>query len=213
MQPRKDISFHKVPVLCRIRHRLMQPWTVTSPCKCRVGIQNMEMEEKTMARKRVTEPQLTSWEQVDECLKVMSDAENQITVIEAEMNAAIAEAKKEAEEKAARYKELIKQNEGKIKEYTTINKEELKGKSRQLTFGTVGFRQSTKLLLPSDTAEVILKLRENGMVDCINVKETINKDTVKTYPEAEILKIGGYLQKTDTFWYETDKDSLAEAAQ
>lgn len=166
-----------------------------------------------MARKRVTEPQLTSWEQVDECLKVMSDAENQITVIEAEMNAAIAEAKKEAEEKAARYKELIKQNEGKIKEYTTINKEELKGKSRQLTFGTVGFRQSTKLLLPSDTAEVILKLRENGMVDCINVKETINKDTVKTYPEAEILKIGGYLQKTDTFWYETDKDSLAEAAQ
>lgn len=166
-----------------------------------------------MARKRVTEPQLTSWEQVDECLKIMGDAENQITVIEAEMNAAIAAAKKEAEEKAAQYKEMIKQNEGKIKEYTTINKEELKGKSRQLTFGTVGFRQSTKLLLPSDTAEVILKLRANGMADCINVKETINKDTVKSYPEADILNIGGYLQKTDTFWYETDKDSLAEAVQ
>lgn len=166
-----------------------------------------------MARKRVTEPQLKNWEQVDECLKLMSDAENQISVIEAEMNAAIAEAKKEAAEKAAEYKELIKQNEGKIKEFTTINKEELKGKSRQLTFGTVGFRQSTKLLLPQDTAEVILKLRENGMVDCITVKETINKDTVKSYPEEEILKIGGYLQRTDSFWYETDKDSLAEAVQ
>ncbi len=166
-----------------------------------------------MARKRVTEPQLNSWEQVDECLKVMSDAENQISVIEAEMNAAIAEAKKEAAEKAAEYRELIKQNEGKIKEFTTIRKDELKGKSRQLTFGMVGFRQSTKLLLPQDTAEVILKLRENGMVDCITVKETINKDTVKSYPEEEILKIGGYLQRTDTFWYETDKDKLAEAVQ
>lgn len=166
-----------------------------------------------MARKRVTEPQLNSWEQVDECLKVMSDAENQISVIEAEMNAAIAEAKREAAEKAAQYKEAIKQNEGKIKEFTTIRKEELKGKSRQLTFGTVGFRQSTKLLLPQDTAEVILKLRENGMVDCITVKESINKDTVKAYPEEEILKIGGYLQRTDTFWYETDKDKLAEAVQ
>lgn len=166
-----------------------------------------------MARKRVTEPQLKSWEDVDACLKAMGDAENQISVITAEMNAAIAEAKKAAEEKAAEYKERIKQNEGKIKEFTTVRKEELKGKSRQLTFGTVGFRQSTKLLLPSDTAEVILKLRENGMADCINVKETINKDTVKSYPEEEILRIGGYLQRSDTFWYETDKDTLAEAVQ
>ena len=166
-----------------------------------------------MARKRVTEPQLKSWEDVDACLKVMGDAENQISVITAEMNAAIAEAKKAAEEKAAQYKEMIKQNEGKIKEFTTVRKEELKGKSRQLTFGTVGFRQSTKLLLPQDTGEVILKLRENGMADCINVKETINKDTVKSYPEEEILKIGGYLQRSDSFWYETDKDTLAEAVQ
>lgn len=166
-----------------------------------------------MARRRVTEPQLKSWEEVDACLRVMSEAENQISVITAEMNAAIAEAKKEAEEKAAQFKETIKLNEGKIKEFTTIRKEDLKGKSRQLTFGTVGFRQSTKLLLPSDTAEVILKLRENGMADCINVKETINKDTVKSYPEADILKIGGYLQRSDSFWYETDKDSLAEAVQ
>lgn len=166
-----------------------------------------------MARKRVTEPQLTSWEQVDECLKVMSDAENQISVITAEMNAAIAEIKSDAEKRAAQFKETIKQNEGKIKEFTTIRKEDLKGKSKQLTFGTVGFRQSTKLLLPSDTAEVIVKLRENGMADCINVKETINKDTVKSYPEEDILRIGAYLQKTDTFWYETDKDRLAEAAE
>lgn len=95
-----------------------------------------------MARKRVTEPQLGSWEQVDECLRMISDAENQLSMITAQMNAAIAEAKKSAEESASQYKELIKQNEGKIKEFATIRKEDLKGKSKQLTFGTVGDRKS-----------------------------------------------------------------------
>lgn len=164
-----------------------------------------------MARKRVTEPQLKTWEEVDQCLKSMGDAENEISRIEAEMNRQIAEIKKAAEEDAKEHKEAIKLNEGKIKEFTTIHKEELKGKSREMTLGKVGFRLSTKLLLPSAVTEVIGKLREHGMFDCINVKETINKDAVKQYPEEEILKVGGYLQKTDTFWYETDKDSLAAA--
>lgn len=162
-----------------------------------------------MARKRVTEPQLRSWEEVDGCLKVMADAENEISKIEAEMNRQIAEIKKEAEENAKEHKALIKQNESKIKEYTGAHKEELKGKSKILTFGTVGFRLSTKLLLPSSIAEVILKLRERGMLDCINVKESVDKDAIKKYGEADILAVGGYLQKTDTFWYETDKDALA----
>ncbi len=162
-----------------------------------------------MARKRVTEPQLKNWEEVDQCLKVMSDAENEITRIEAEMNRQIAEIKKAAEEGARCHKEMIKQNEGKIKEFTTVHKDELKGKSKVLTFGKVGFRLSTKLLLPSSVADVILKLRENGMLDCINVKETVDKEAVKNYGEEDILKIGGYLQKSDTFWYETDKDALS----
>ncbi len=162
-----------------------------------------------MARKRVVEPQLKSWEEVDQCLKVMSDAENEITRIEAEMNSRIAEIKKNAEGEARCHKEMIKQNEGKIKEFTTVHKNELKGKSKILTFGKVGFRLSTKLLLPSPITDVILKLRENGMLDCINVKETVDKDAVKNYGEEQILTIGGYLQKSDTFWYETDKDALA----
>ena len=162
-----------------------------------------------MARKRVTEPQLRSWEEVDGCLKIMADAENEILKIEAEMNRQIAEIKKASEEEARGHKELIKQNEGKIKEFTGAHKEELKGKSKVLTFGTVGFRLSTRLLLPSSVAEVILKLRERGMLDCINIKESVDKEAIKKYGEEDIVAVGGYLQKTDTFWYETDKDALS----
>lgn len=162
-----------------------------------------------MARKKVTEPQLKSWEEVDQCLKTVSDAENEILKIEAEMNQGISKLKKQAEEAAKQHKEAIKANEGKIKEFTTIHKDELKGKSKPLTFGTVGFRLSTKLLLPSEINEVIAKLREHGMCDCIIVNEKVDKEAVKKYAEKDILEVGGYLQKTDTFWYETDKDALA----
>lgn len=164
-----------------------------------------------MARKRVTEPQLKSWEEVDLCLKEIADAENEIKSIEAEMNKKIAELKKDAEEGARQHKEVIKQNEGKIKEYSTVHKDEMKGKSKLLTFGKVGFRLSTRLLLPSAISDVIVKLRENGMFDCINVKETVDKDVIKNYGEEDIQKIGGYLQKSDTFWYETDKEALASS--
>lgn len=146
---------------------------------------------------------------MDQCLKKIADAENEMTAIEAEMNKKIAEIKKNAGEVSRQHKETIKQNEGKIKEYATVHKDGMNGKSKLLTFGKVGFRLSTKLLLPSSIADVIMKLRENGMLDCINVKETVDKDAVKNYGEDDILKIGGYLQKNDTFWYETDRDALA----
>ena len=68
-----------------------------------------------MARKRVTEPQLGSWEEVDGCLKQIADAENEIKSIEADMNKRIAEIKKTAEEEAKQHKETIKQNEGKLR--------------------------------------------------------------------------------------------------
>ena len=51
------------------------------------------------------------------------------------------------------------------------------------------------------------------MEDCIIVKETVNKDVLKTYDEKDIIKVGASLKKEDTFWYETRKeDSLTKDA-
>lgn len=163
-----------------------------------------------MARKRITEPMLKNWEEVDECLKQISDAENEVTKIEATMNQDIAKIKAAASEQSEMHKEAIKVNGSKIKEYVTAHRDELKGKSRALTFGTVGFRMSTKLLLPKTIKDVIQKLRERGMMDCVVVSENVDKDAIKKYPETKIQAVGGYLQQSDTFWYETNKNLLGE---
>lgn len=163
-----------------------------------------------MARRKVTEAALRSWDEVNEALKKIGDAQDEIAAIEAEMNSKITEIKAEAKEKIKPYESEIKMKELMIQQYTSEHRDDLKGKSFKLAFGTVGFRLSTKLVLPKDLKTVIKNLQMNGMMDCLNTKVTVNKDVLKTYAESEILNVGASLKKEDTFWYETEKETVQD---
>lgn len=156
------------------------------------------------------EPVIKSWEEVDATLKKIRDAEIELELTEADMGKRIAEIRQECEEKAQPFRDKIKQHELAIKEYVTLNKADLKGKSREMAFGRVGFRLSTKLQLPKAVDKVIEQLYKLGMGDCVNVKQTVNKDILKTYDETTILQVGGALKKEDAFWYETNREELKE---
>ena len=99
-----------------------------------------------------------------------------------------------------------------LKEFTVLNKADLKGKTKEMPFGRVGFRLSTKLVLPKVVETVINSLKKYGMADCVVVKETVNKEILKTYDEATILAVGASLKKEDTFWYETKQEKIADPA-
>lgn len=163
-----------------------------------------------MARKRMEEPALKGWDEVDATLKQIREAELEISKISADMEKCIIDIKEDAEKKISPYKNEVKKLELQIKEFVTLNKDELKGKSREMTFGTVGFRMSTKLVLPKVVDKMIKQLKKLGMGDCVNVKESINKDILKTYDEKTILMIGASLKKEDTFWYETRQEEIAD---
>ena len=157
-------------------------------------------------RKRMEDPVLRDWNEVDSALKAIAEAENQIAILESSMNIQINALKEGFAEKAEPYKEAIKKYEVMIKEYVSENKGDLSGKSKELNFGKVGFRFSTKVSLPKKLDKLIQTLRKHGMEDCITVKETVNKDVLKTYDEKDIIKVGATLKKEDTFWYETKKE-------
>lgn len=163
-----------------------------------------------MARKKITEQVLSSWDEVNDSLKLIGDAQNEIAVIEAEMNEQILKLKAEAKDRIKPYEANIKVHEMMVQQYTAAHREDLKGKSLKLAFGTVGFRLSTKLVLPKKLDQVIENLKKNGMMDCLNIKTLINKDTLKTYEEEDILRVGGTLQKEDTFWYEITRDTVQD---
>lgn len=163
-----------------------------------------------MARKRMEEPALKSWDEVDATLKRIREAELEMSKISADIEKSIIDIKERAEKQLAPYKNELKKLELQIKEYVTLNKDELKGKSREMTFGTVGFRMSTKVVLPKVVDKMIKQLKKLGMGDCVNVKESVNKDILKTYDEKTILLVGASLKKEDTFWYETRQEELAD---
>jgi phage host-nuclease inhibitor protein Gam len=87
------------------------------------------------------------------------------------------------------------------------HRDELKGKTRILNFGKVGFRQSTKIVIKGMQA-VLKTLKARGMTDCIIVKESVNKDRLREYPDEVIASVGATKKVTDTFWYEADREKL-----
>lgn len=169
-----------------------------------------------MGRVRIPdEPALKNWEDVDMNFKEMGEYQLQLEQIEADMNQKISDLKLEAEMQAKPLKDSIKVLERQIKDYAEANRDELGSKKTKfVNFGKLGFRKSTKIKLPraaNKLLEVIKRLRSYGMTDCvIQPPEKIDKDALKKYPEADILKVGATLDVDDTFWYEVDREKLAD---
>ncbi len=163
-----------------------------------------------MPRVRMEGTALKSWDEVNLNLKEIAECELKLEAIEADMNTKIQDLKLAAEMEAKQYHDRIAKLAQEIKEYTETHRDEIKGKTKSLNFGFVGFRQSTKIIIRNVQA-VITALKARGMTDCIQVKETVLKDKLKDYPDDIIVAVGAGKKVEDTFWYETDREKLKTA--
>lgn len=165
-----------------------------------------------MARTKIKEtPVFKTWEDVDNALKEIAEAELDLVDIEGEMNKQIQGIKLTAAQEAKPIQDRINSLGKDIKAFVEEHRSELDGKTKTLNFGKTGFRMSTKVVLPKakeKLAVIIKSLKARKMNDCIVVTETINKDVLKKYTEDEIIRVGATLKKEDTFWYETDREKL-----
>ncbi len=86
------------------------------------------------------------------------------------------------------------------------------GKSRQLTFGRVGFRQSTRLILANaKVPQAIATLLAMGRRELVkNGTETGPGRRLKRSRRKFWTAVGAYLKTTDEFFYDTD-DAVPEA--
>lgn len=164
-----------------------------------------------MGRTRIPDaPALRTWDDVNQVLMEIAEAEIRLAQIEGTMNVRINEAKEEAERCAAPIKAKVEQLGKQIKEFAELNRPDFgKAKSKVLTFGEVGFRASTSVVIKKALEEHIVgNLRKLGMGDCVRVVESVNKDVLATYPVDKIVQAGASLKKSDTFWYQTNRQEL-----
>ncbi|CAM1378246.1 host-nuclease inhibitor Gam family protein [Fretibacterium fastidiosum] len=90
----------------------------------------------------------------------------------------------------------------------------LERKSRDLGFGTIGFRKSTSLAtlkkICSTWKEVLGKLKEYGFRDAIRVKEEPDKEAMSEWPKERLELVGVQRVEKDEFYYEISQEKLAE---
>lgn len=168
------------------------------------------MAKAATARRRLEDTALKIWTEVDDTLREIGRIDLEIESMEAEYNRKITDLKEELANQAQPLQERKAFLERLVKEFAESHKDGLDGKkSRELNFGRIGFRQSTKVILRNVKA-IIAALKARGMTDCIVIKEEVSKDTLKKYDPATVEAVGAKIKTEDVFWYEVNRDKLVE---
>lgn len=168
-----------------------------------------------MARKRVVEaPSLHSWEDVNDALRQIAEAQIALGEIQSDMQKQILGAQKVAEEQSKPLNDNLAKLEREIKSFVTDHRDEMgKTKSVVLTFGEVGFRLSTSVSLPrakEKLEEIIRRLKSRQMTDCIVVEEKVSKEALKKYGEDTVNAVGATWKQSDVFGYEVNIAKLEQ---
>lgn len=168
-----------------------------------------------MARKRVVEaPSLHSWEDVNNALRQIAEAQIALGEIQSDMQKQILGAQKVAEEQSKPINDNVAKLEREIKSFVTDHRDEMgKTKSVVLTFGEVGFRLSTSVSLPrakEKLEEIIRRLKSRQMTDCIVVEEKVSKEALKKYGEDTVNAVGATWKQSDVFGYEVNIAKLEQ---
>lgn len=168
-----------------------------------------------MARKRVVEaPSLHSWEDVNDALRQIAEAQIALGEIQSDLQKQILGAQKVAEEQSKPLNDNVAKLEREIKSFVTDHRDEMgKTKSMVLTFGEVGFRLSTSVSLPrakEKLEEIIRRLKSRQMTDCIVVEEKVSKEALKKYGEDTVNAVGATWKQSDVFGYEVNIAKLEQ---
>ena len=157
-----------------------------------------------MARRKVTAaPVLPDWAAVDGALRDIRECEHALTELGVDRDRRIDSVKEEYSKMALPLQNRIKKLEGDVKAYADAHRAELTGKSRKLNFGTVGYRISSRLILPaSKAAEAIATLKALGRKEFINTTETLDRASLLRQPVELLNQIGAYIQQRDEFYYD-----------
>jgi phage host-nuclease inhibitor protein Gam len=162
-----------------------------------------------MARKRLEGSALATYDDVDVALRKIASIDRDLAMIEAAENAGIDAIKQGSRERAEPIVAVRAALEAQIKQFCIEHKADFeKVRSRELVFGTVGFRRSSKLKLAKDTLQ---RLRDLGLRNFIRTKETVKKDELKKATDEVLAQVGARRTGKDEPYYETKAEQSATA--
>lgn len=158
-----------------------------------------------MAKK---EMKFKSWDDVARALGRMREIELERRRAEILMNDAIREIKERYIEKTAAAAAEAEELERETELFVKANKAEFEDKrTREFAYGKVGFRRTTEIVTRNVKA-IIGALKQYNMSDCINVKESIDKEALGKYDDEALRAVGASRKEKDKYFCEISIDGL-----
>lgn len=167
------------------------------------------------ARKRFDDTMLESWEEVDGHLEHLCEVERQIAELESQAGEQVDRIKRDLAERTEPLLATKKKLEMEVEQYLVANKGEFaKARSKELNFGVVGFRLSSKIVYAAKAkvGTVLELLKAAGLKSCIIAKEQPDKKALAKLDDETLGKVACKRVTEDTPWIELKKLTAADAA-
>lgn len=159
---------------------------------------------------------IENWEGVDNTLKRLAEITVAVAKINGDATIRMNEIKLEAANKAASLQVEKDALEKQIEIYCEANKHEFADKrSKELNFGTIGYRIVKSLSLPKakEKVEAIIKtIKALGLKDCIAYEEKLDKDAICELDDTTFARIGIKRTIKDSFRIQPRIEEVADTA-
>ena len=155
-------------------------------------------------------PQVGKLESLDDVNLALRDIglmEKELDAIDAKAAKDIAEIKTKAAKDGEELRKEIAATAAKIQAYAEYNKAELfkDKKSVDLSFGKIGFRQSTKISIKKTTLELLKKL---GFKNCVRIKEECDKDAMGNMTDEDLKSVDAARKVSNDFFCEANMEEV-----
>lgn len=151
--------------------------------------------------------------EADAALSRLAELRRELAILEAGLNEAIDALKRSIALESAPYIEQVQMLETGLMVYANYYKAELfnEKRSRELDHGIIGWRLSSEIKPQPkwDWTMVLGRLKDLKMDEGIRVKEDVNREALREWPEERLQIVGARRIQKDTFFLELKQEEIA----
>jgi hypothetical protein len=165
----------------------------------------------TKARQKTT-PQISDWEEADNACWEIQQAVLHIEERERLLTTGISDLKSQTKRDLEVFHKLVKRRVRDLEVFVVSRKDEIKGRSRKLNHGVVGWRRSTKIKLDDPVPDVIERC-EAADIPCVRVKKTLDRKALGALTDERLAEVGAKRDVSDVFFVEPNREVVADTAE
>lgn len=157
---------------------------------------------------------MKTWKDADRVLRKLGEIEAKIADREATLTRLVNEVREKGEGRIKplkdEYSTLVTDLEAFAREHVADFGEK---KSRQLTYGQVGFRESTRIVIPDQKATIAALRRRRALAHCIRTKTVHEVDVtaLRALDDKKLAAVGAERKTDDKFFAKPQRETVKAA--